>query len=116
MHYRPLATGVGILAGYLAAALGLSYYVRRRIGPRLWRKLHRLTVVVYVMGVAHALTAGTDAATPWLRTVVLATAVPIGALFAVRVTGIGRRRAPQKRGEPRPAARRTADVAAPARG
>ena len=34
MSYRPIFTGLGILAGWLAALLGLSFYVRRRtIGP-----------------------------------------------------------------------------------
>ena len=49
MAYRPLWTGLGIIGGYLAALLGLSFYARRRIGARLWRKAHRLTVVVYVL-------------------------------------------------------------------
>jgi len=83
MRYRPLATGAGILAGYLAAALGLSFYARRRIGARRWRRVHRMTIAVYALGVAHALGAGTDAAV--LRAPVLATTVPIGVLFARRL-------------------------------
>ena len=59
MGYRPLFTGLGIVAGYLAALLGLSFYARRRIGARLWRKLHRATVLVWALGVVHALGAGT---------------------------------------------------------
>ena len=51
MGYRPLFTGLGIVAGYLAALLGLSFYARRRIGARLWRKLHRATVLVWALGV-----------------------------------------------------------------
>jgi sulfoxide reductase heme-binding subunit YedZ len=86
MSYRPLWTGLGIGAGYLAAALGLSFYFRRRVGPRLWRKAHRATVVVYALAVAHTLGAGTDAASAWLRWPLLATAVPIAVLFAIRVT------------------------------
>ena len=35
--YRPFWTGLGIIGGWLAAVLGLSFYVRRWIGPRLWR-------------------------------------------------------------------------------
>ena len=62
--YRPLWTSLGIIGGYLAAILGLSFYVRRRIGARLWRRLHRLTVVVYVLALVHALGAGTDASLP----------------------------------------------------
>ena len=68
MGYRPLFTGLGIIAGYLAALLGLSFYARRRIGAKLWRKLHRATVLVWALGCVHAIGAGTDASSPWLRT------------------------------------------------
>lgn len=43
LSYRPLFTGLGVIAGYLAALLGLSFYARRRIGVRVWRRLHRAT-------------------------------------------------------------------------
>ena len=94
MAYRTFFTGLGIIGGWLAALLGLSYYVRRRIGPALWRKAHRATVVVYALGVIHTLGAGTDASTPWLRWFMLVTAVPIGLLFVRRVAG--RRPAPAR--------------------
>src|SRR5581483_11686966 len=41
ISYRPQFTGLGIIAGYLALLLGPSFYVRRRIGARRWRQLHR---------------------------------------------------------------------------
>lgn len=85
MSYRPLFTGIGIVAGYLAAALGLSFYLRRRIGARLWRRLHRFTVVAYGLGLVHAIGAGTDAATPWVRTAMIASAVPVMLLLGLRM-------------------------------
>jgi methionine sulfoxide reductase heme-binding subunit len=85
--YRPFAVALGIVAAYLAAILGLSFYARRRIGPRLWRRMHIGTLAVYVMALAHALTAGTDAGTKWLLGLVAATAAPVAALFAWRVVG-----------------------------
>jgi sulfoxide reductase heme-binding subunit YedZ len=85
MGYKPLFTGMGIVAGYLAALLGLTFYLRRRIGPKLWRKAHRATVLVWALGVAHTLGAGTDAGSAWLREFVVITAVPIVAMFAVRM-------------------------------
>ena len=85
MGYRPLFTGLGVVAAYLAALLGLSFYARRRIGARLWRRAHRATVLVYLLGVVHALGAGTDASTPWLRAFLLVTGVPIVVLFLRRV-------------------------------
>ena len=102
MDYRPLWTGLGIGAGYLAAALGLSFYARRRIGARLWRRAHRATIVVYALAVAHTLGAGTDASTPWLRSWLLLTAPPIAILFVVRLTTRWRQRAPRVAPGPRP--------------
>jgi sulfoxide reductase heme-binding subunit YedZ len=103
MSYRPVFTGLGIVAGYLAALLGLSFYWRRRIGVRLWRRLHRATVLVWALGVAHALGAGTDAGTPWLRTLMLATGVPIVLLFTVRMLRRPRRSPAAKPVRPREA-------------
>jgi sulfoxide reductase heme-binding subunit YedZ len=103
MGYRPLFTSVGIVAGYLAALLGLSFYLRRRIGARLWRRLHRLTTGVYALSLAHALGAGTDASAPWLRTALAATSVPILVLFARRVLR-ARTRRPARGREPAAAA------------
>ena len=87
MGYRPLFSGLGVVAAYLAALLGLSFYARRWIGTRLWRRAHRATVLVYLLGVIHALGAGTDASTPWLRAFLLVTGVPIAALFLHRLRG-----------------------------
>ncbi len=85
MSYRPLFTGLGILAGYLAALLGLSFYARRRIGVKLWRRFHRATVLVWLLGVLHTLGAGSDAATQALRAFVLLPAIPIVYLTVLRV-------------------------------
>ncbi|MGC2373371.1 MAG: hypothetical protein WA484_05820 [Solirubrobacteraceae bacterium] len=82
--YRPFWTGLGIVGGYLAAILGLSFYVRRRIGVRLWRRMHGFTVVVYVLALAHALGSGTDASIPVVRYAMLGSALPILFLFALR--------------------------------
>lgn len=90
--YRPLWTALGIIGGYTAAILGLSFYFRRRIGTRLWRSAHRFTVVVYALAVAHTLGAGTDASTPWLRWWIALTAPAILVLFGARVVSGMRRR------------------------
>lgn len=82
--YRPLWTGLGIIGGYLAVILGLSFYVRRKIGVRLWRRMHRFTVLVYVLSLVHALGAGTDASIPAVRYAMLASTLPVMFLFALR--------------------------------
>ncbi len=76
--YRPLWTGLGIIAGYGLTALGLSYYLRDRIGASRWKRLHRLTAVFWLLAIAHTIGAGSDSAEPWfliLNGVVIAPAV-----------------------------------------
>ena len=85
LGYRPGFTGLGVIAGYLAAILGLSYYARRSIGVPLWRKLHRATIAVWALGVIHILGAGTDAGQLWLRSILAVTALPIAYLFVLRL-------------------------------
>ena len=92
--YKTFWVGLGITGGYLAALLGLSFYVRRRIGPRLWRRAHKATILVYALGVAHTLGAGTDASSPWLFWPVVASIPVVAGLFLARVVqGIRRGRA-----------------------
>ena len=85
IDHAPLWTGLGVTAGWLAAILGLSYWIRDRIGPARWRALHRATILVYVLAVAHTLGAGTDAETPWMRTLLIVTGAPVLFLFVMRV-------------------------------
>jgi methionine sulfoxide reductase heme-binding subunit len=89
MDHEPLWTGLGILAGYLAAALGLSFYARRRIGAKRWRSLHKATILVYVLSVLHTLGAGSDAGTLWLRAQIVLTGAPIVFLFVMRALSGG---------------------------
>ncbi|HEX6455791.1 MAG TPA: ferric reductase-like transmembrane domain-containing protein [Solirubrobacterales bacterium] len=78
-------TGLGVIAGYLAMLLGLSFYLRRQIGAKLWRKAHRATIAVYVLGLFHALGAGTDTGSLLFLCFAAATAVPIAILFVYRL-------------------------------
>jgi sulfoxide reductase heme-binding subunit YedZ len=118
MSFKTAFTGLGVIAGYLAALLGLSFYARKRIGARLWRKAHRATVVVYVLGLVHALGAGTDASAVWFRWWVILTAPVIGGLFVYRLLGRrGARPAPKAAlaGRPAtPAARKPRAIKRPA--
>ena len=84
MGDQPLWTGVGIIGGWLAAILGLSFYVRRWFGPGLWRKAHRFTLLVWVLGVAHTLGSGTDAGSGWLQLILALTGLPIVFLATMR--------------------------------
>ncbi len=106
LEYRPVWTGMGIVAGYLALLLGPSFYWRRRIGARRWRQIHRATVVVFVLAVAHSLGSGTDGASAWFRVMVLGSAAIVLALVVLRYA----RRAPHGSKSPPPVSPTTMDA------
>jgi predicted ferric reductase len=60
--YRPLAVGLGQIGLYLGLVLTLTFYLRRRIGYRMWRLIHFGSFAFYFLSTIHGLTAGTDAA------------------------------------------------------
>lgn len=97
-RYRPFWTGLGIVAGWSLAALGLSYYFRERIGAARWRTLHRFTVAFWGLGVVHTIGAGTDARTIWYLALLLVLVVPPLVMLPARMAAADRRRPPPPRG------------------
>lgn len=87
MEYRPVWTGLGIIAGWLAALLGLSFYARKRIGAKRWRTLHRATLLVWILGVIHTLGAGTDGQSVWMLGFMAASTLVIVPLLVLRIRG-----------------------------
>jgi sulfoxide reductase heme-binding subunit YedZ len=82
--YRPLWTGLGIVAGYGLAGLGLTYYLRDRIGAARWRKLHRFTALFWVLAIVHTIGAGSDAAEPWFLLISGVMVIPATLLLVLR--------------------------------
>lgn len=60
--YRPLWVGVGTLSFYLLLLTSGSFYARRWIGAKAWRRLHYFTFLAFLMVTAHGWAAGTDSA------------------------------------------------------
>lgn len=103
--YRPLWTGIGIVAGYGLAALGLTYYMRNRIGAARWRRLHRLTGLVWIAAIVHTIGAGSDASQVWFLALSGVLVVPTAGLLALRWIGrLWDRREKDPRVRPRSAA------------
>jgi methionine sulfoxide reductase heme-binding subunit len=88
--YQTVPTSVGIIAGWGLIVLGLSFYLRDRIGRTRWKSIHRWTLLAWILALAHTFTEGTDAGRLWFIALIALTAVPALALLAVRVL----RRAP----------------------
>ena len=84
--YETLWTSMGIVAFWLLALLGLSYYARARIGVQRWRTLHRFTALAWILGLAHSLGEGTDAGQTWFLAMGAIVVVPALALLLVRLS------------------------------
>lgn len=81
--YRPLWTGMGVVAGELLLALAIANRYRRRISYRRWRRLHYLNFVVWLAATAHGLGSGTDRGSIWLLAIYLL-AIEAVAVLTVR--------------------------------
>jgi predicted ferric reductase len=62
--YAPLPVGIGVVGAWLAAIIVASFYVRKKIGPRTWRRLHYTTLGLFIAMTLHGLLAGSDSSNP----------------------------------------------------
>ncbi len=85
--YKTLWTSTGIIAFWALAVLGLSYYARRWVGVKRWRKLHRFTALAWLLGIVHSLGEGTDAGQTWFLAMTAIVVVPPLILLATRRLG-----------------------------
>jgi predicted ferric reductase len=58
--YKPVWVGLGQIGFYLLAIVGLSFYVRKRLGNRAWRLIHYLSFLTFLLALLHGIFAGTD--------------------------------------------------------
>jgi hypothetical protein len=78
--------GVGGVSFYLALVLGLTYYVRHRLGVRTWRFAHRFSILVYVLAAWHAFIYGTNTwFTGYQRTFLWVMQLPIAYMVVARL-------------------------------
>lgn len=94
--YRPLWTGLGVLAGELMVLVYVSFSLKRRIGQKNWRRLHWATYGTFAAATAHGLMAGSDSAEPW------ALGLYLGAISAVVLATVWRVLVPAGPTRPRP--------------
>ena len=100
--YRPLGVGLGVTSALLLLAVSISNLVRKRVPFRVWRRIHYLTLAVWLTATAHGLLSGTDRQDFWFIALVgvavctvglallgrFASTVSVGAVGGVAVTAI----------------------------
>ncbi|HZV48716.1 MAG TPA: hypothetical protein VFD49_02985 [Candidatus Dormibacteraeota bacterium] len=74
MPYGTLAIGLGTLSLQTYLLVGVTGWLRRRMGARAWRWAHRLSYPAFGLLFGHGLLAGTDWGDPVISTLAWATA------------------------------------------
>lgn len=108
--YRELWIGLGAVSFDLLLAIVATSLLRRRVGERPWRFVHRFTYVSWPFAVAHTIGAGSDSSRTWALALTIACCVVVALAALVRVEHAQRRRRASagRAGGPGPAVSATA--------
>ena len=91
--YRPLATGLGIVALELLLAISITNRLRSRLPYKLWRRAHYATLAVWLLATVHGILSGSDRDQMWLQwlyATAVASVAGAAALRFGRSAGAGR--------------------------
>ena len=65
--YKPLWVGLGQIAFYAMVIVTLSFYMRSHIGQKVWRSLHYVSFLIYLIALLHGIAAGSDTSLSWAQ-------------------------------------------------
>ncbi len=82
--YRPLGVGLGVTSALLLLAVSLSNLIRKRLPFRVWRRIHYVTLAVWLTATAHGLLSGTDRQDFWFIALVGVAVCTVGLAFLGR--------------------------------
>lgn len=85
--YAPLAVGLGTVGLLLLVLVGATSALRRRLRPRVWRWIHRLSYPMLVVFLVHAQLAGSDFSRTWISVLGWATLGSLVTLALPRAAG-----------------------------
>jgi len=81
----PVAVAWGVASIYLLAAVEVTSLVRKHLSHRLWKRVHVLSLPLFVLSTIHGLSAGTDGRTPMAIITAAVVTAGVAALVAVRI-------------------------------
>ena len=87
-HYRPVWMAFGIVGLYLGIAIGISTWLRSLIGYKWWRRLHVLTLGIYIIVTIHGIGTGSDTQTSWALGIYLVSIALVGSLLCRRLLAL----------------------------
>jgi len=82
--YRPFGVGLGITSALLLLAVSISNLLRKRMPYRFWRRIHYVTLAVWLTATGHGLLSGTDRQDFWFIALVAVAVCTVGLAFLGR--------------------------------
>ncbi|GCE28583.1 hypothetical protein KDA_40670 [Dictyobacter alpinus] len=92
--YRPIWMALGIVGVYLGIAIGISTLLRPYIGYKLWRKLHILTLLIFMLATIHGIGTGSDTQTRWALGLYAVSSILVALLLIRRLWALKKKRTP----------------------
>lgn len=92
-QYRTIWMALGIVALYLGIAVGISTWLRPHIGYAWWRRLHILTLGIFLLATIHGIGTGSDTQTDWALGLYIVSSVLVGSLLCRRLFLVWKKRA-----------------------
>ena len=107
LPFKPVWTGLGVVAGELMLILVVSYRFRRKLTMSVWRRLHYASYLSFIFATLHGIFAGSSTKSTWMQAIyIVAIALVLGAtVFRILSP------APPKKEVPAAGARRPAPAA-----
>jgi methionine sulfoxide reductase heme-binding subunit len=94
--YAPLWTGLGVIAAWLVAVVTGSFWAKKRIGHKAWRKLHYASFGAYALSLVHGMSAGSDTSNVAVYWFYALSVTLVASLFVLRLAGPRKAAAPHR--------------------
>ena len=85
--YRPFSVGLGVASAELLGAVAITNALRTQISYRIWRRVHYLTIVVWLGTTGHVLLTGTDRQEAWFLALAAIAVASVALAFVARFGG-----------------------------
>lgn len=79
------SVALGVIAFYIMLTLIFTSQFRAKMSPKVWRAIHYISAIGYLLFVLHGFTAGTDSREWWMRALYATSVSMVAGLILVRI-------------------------------
>lgn len=83
--YEPMLVGIGTLGLYLGIMATAAFYLRRRLGLKVWRTIHGLSYLMFALVTVHSVALGSDTGTAVMKLLYVTAGASVTLLTMFRV-------------------------------